>query len=424
MGSRTRFSPTLAHSGKSPYKIAPSGDVVGEYNIGTKGEDSWLLPDGHILGSHNGGVREIDPASGAVVWEYKAGPGVEEVHPSQPLPDSKVLICECGSKRLSETQPRYEQLHRRSSWNRPSRAHKQFRLGGERPTPELILVAYGSDAVVRGFGFHGQSFAKLRRSSGEKPRRQWRISSAQRQYTHHGRIWRAEVALEFDHDAKIIWTLKQADLPAGFNLHYMGTAQRLPNGNTVLSNFQGVPDVFEVTPDKKVVWQYCNEKNRAGVGVSDCGWQSIKSGRAARESGVRYAAGTIEAAPTASMLDYGRAEPRRRRWIRRSVWFAVIVAIGLATWRFEPPISRHLRLLYCQWQCMNYSAPEDQVVFESNPAKITRLLSEGKNYIGATHPNKVQPPKRLCLHFLDRASINRSNLFQRLLADSVFARAK
>src|SRR5215475_4646587 len=57
------------------FKIAPNGDVVGTYAIGAKGEDSWLLPDGHILGSHNGGVREIDPTSGAIVWEYKAGPG-------------------------------------------------------------------------------------------------------------------------------------------------------------------------------------------------------------------------------------------------------------------------------------------------------------------------------------------------------------
>jgi hypothetical protein len=65
---------------------------------------------------------------------------------------------------------------------------------------------------------------------------------------------------EFDRDGKIIWTLRQADLPAGFNLHYMGTAQRLANGNTVLSNFQGEPAIFEITPDKKVVWQYHNEK--------------------------------------------------------------------------------------------------------------------------------------------------------------------
>jgi len=65
---------------------------------------------------------------------------------------------------------------------------------------------------------------------------------------------------EFDTGAHIIWTLTQADLPAGFKLHYLGTAQRLANGDTVLSNFLGEPSVFEVTPDKRVVWQYQNDK--------------------------------------------------------------------------------------------------------------------------------------------------------------------
>ena len=44
------------------------------------------------------------------------------------------------------------------------------------------------------------------------------------------------------------------------NCRWLGTAQRLPSGNTVFSNFQGTPEVFEVTPDKRVAWQYHNEK--------------------------------------------------------------------------------------------------------------------------------------------------------------------
>jgi len=93
----------LAHSpvqGKV-YKIAANGDIAAVYTVGTKGEDSWLLPNGRLLASHNGGVREIDTATGATTWEYTAGPGVE-VHSCQPLPGDRVLICECGSKRLFE----------------------------------------------------------------------------------------------------------------------------------------------------------------------------------------------------------------------------------------------------------------------------------------------------------------------------------
>ena len=93
----------LAHSpvqGKV-YRIAPNGDIAGEYTVGLKGEDSWLLPNGRLLASYSGGVREIDPATGNITWEYKAAPGVE-IHSCQPLPGERVLICECGSKRLFE----------------------------------------------------------------------------------------------------------------------------------------------------------------------------------------------------------------------------------------------------------------------------------------------------------------------------------
>jgi outer membrane protein assembly factor BamB len=237
------------------YKIAPNGDVVGEYNIGAKGEDSWMLSDGHILGSNNGGVREIDPASGAVVWEYKAGPGVE-VHSCQPLPGGKVLICECGSKRLFEIN-RDMSIAWEIKLESTQPAHKQFRLA-RKTDAGTYLVAYGSDAVVRELDSTGKVLNNYVVPPAKNPgvNGGFRLANGNTLVT----AGYGAAVYEFDKDAQIVWSLTQSDLPAGFNLHYMGTAQRLPNGNTVLSNFQGVPDVFEVTPDKKVAWQYHNEK--------------------------------------------------------------------------------------------------------------------------------------------------------------------
>src|SRR5579862_704246 len=83
------------------YKIGPDGKVAGEYTVGAKGEDSWILPNGRLLAGYSGGVREIDTATGNITWEYKAQTGVE-IHSCQPLPGDRVLICECGSKRLFE----------------------------------------------------------------------------------------------------------------------------------------------------------------------------------------------------------------------------------------------------------------------------------------------------------------------------------
>lgn len=151
------------------YKVAPNGDVVGEYTVGTKGEDSWLLPDGHILASFSGGVREIDPATGATTWEYKAGPGVE-VHSCQPLPGQRVLICECGSKRLFEINRDLTIAHEiKLESTQPT--HKQFRLA-RKTAAGTYLVAYGSDAVVRELDADGkilQKTAKFSRPLSSRP---------------------------------------------------------------------------------------------------------------------------------------------------------------------------------------------------------------------------------------------------------------
>jgi hypothetical protein len=247
----------LLHSpvqGKA-YKIAANGDIAAEFTVGLKGEDSWLLPSGRILASNTGGVREIDTATGAITWEYKSARGVE-VHSCQPLPGDRVLICECGSKRLFEINRDLTIAHE-IKLESTQVTHKQFRLARETDAG-TYLVAYGSDAVVRELDADGRAIQTFtlppRKNAGANGA--WRLANGNTLITGG---YGAEV-YEFDKDARIIWTLSQSDLPPGFLLHYMGTAQRLANGNTVLSNFQGEPCVFEVTPDKKVVWQYHNEK--------------------------------------------------------------------------------------------------------------------------------------------------------------------
>ena len=67
--------------------------------------------------------------------------------------------------------------------------------------------------------------------------------------------------IEVDAAGKIAWELNENDLP-GNTLRLMAGCQRLPNGNTVFCNYLGhghigeQPQFFEVTRDKKVVWQF------------------------------------------------------------------------------------------------------------------------------------------------------------------------
>lgn len=66
---------------------------------------------------------------------------------------------------------------------------------------------------------------------------------------------------EFDPDGSEIWCLTAKDVPSA-NLMTICGFQRLPNGNTILSNWTGhnfkgkyLP-IIEVNPDKKIVWSF------------------------------------------------------------------------------------------------------------------------------------------------------------------------
>ena len=66
--------------------------------------------------------------------------------------------------------------------------------------------------------------------------------------------------IEIDAQENVVWELNENELP-GNVLRLMAGCQRLPNGNTVFCNYLGhghigqQPQFFELTPDKKVVWQ-------------------------------------------------------------------------------------------------------------------------------------------------------------------------
>ncbi len=68
---------------------------------------------------------------------------------------------------------------------------------------------------------------------------------------------------EVDPTDKIVWELNENDLP-GNPLRLMAGCQRLPNGNTLFCVYLGhghigeQPMVLEVTPDKKVVWEFAD----------------------------------------------------------------------------------------------------------------------------------------------------------------------
>jgi hypothetical protein len=70
--------------------------------------------------------------------------------------------------------------------------------------------------------------------------------------------------IEFDPTTcEIVWEYRQETGEQKFFSHFISSAQRLPNGNTLID--EGANGrIFEVTPDKEIVWQYIAPKDDEG----------------------------------------------------------------------------------------------------------------------------------------------------------------
>jgi len=74
----------------------------------------------------------------------------------------------------------------------------------------------------------------------------------------------AHRVIEVDRADKVVWEVTENEI-AGNRLGFAAGVQRLANGNTVISNYPGhfavdphEPQAFEVTRDKKLVWELRN----------------------------------------------------------------------------------------------------------------------------------------------------------------------
>ena len=66
-------------------------------------------------------------------------------------------------------------------------------------------------------------------------------------------------------DGRTVWEIRGEELP-GVSMKFMAGLHRLPNGNTVMSNWLGhgqfgkAPHLIEVTRDKRVVWSFADHE--------------------------------------------------------------------------------------------------------------------------------------------------------------------
>ncbi len=240
------------HNGGKVCVVSATGAIEWEYACKSP-QDCWRLPNGNYLFCFATGALELTPEK-KVVWEYKA-PEKVEVHSCQPLPDGRVMVVECGTSRIVEVDRDGKVAKEVKLTTLPSiGTHTQFR-GARKTAAGHYLVTFkgegkiveldGDGVVMREIKVPGDPHEVLPLPDGHLL-----VSCGD-----------GHKVLEFDAAAKVVWELSENDLP-GNPLRLTAGCQRLPNGNTIVCNYLGhghigeQPQFFEVTRDKKVVWQF------------------------------------------------------------------------------------------------------------------------------------------------------------------------
>lgn len=230
-------------------RVSVEGKIEWEF-LAPVCQDAWLLANGNYLFTNIRGAKEVTPDK-KVVWEYNS-PDKTEVHSCQPLSDGSVLVAECGTKRLVEVDREGKIKKEIKLDTKMQNTHMQVRVARKLSNGNY-LVAQTGDRLAREYDGEGKTVRTIP-TPGD-------VYCAVRLPNGNTLIGCGDghKVIEVDATDKVVWSIDENELP-GIPLRFVAGLQRLPNGNTLVCNWGGhghvgkQPLMFEVTPEKKVVW--------------------------------------------------------------------------------------------------------------------------------------------------------------------------
>ncbi len=251
-GAGHRFA-AADYSGGKIFIVAADGTVEWEYPTGTT-NDVWVLPNGNVLFNTGTGVLEVTRDK-EVVFSYESK---SEVYACQRLADGNTFIAECNSGRLLEVAPSGAVVHEVKLLPEGTDGGHVYMRNARKLANGHYLVAHSGEEIVREYDSTGKVVAEFAAPGG--PHSAIRLPNGNTLIS-CGDLHKQAMVIEVDKDGKTVWKVEHDELP-GISLKFMAGLHRLPNGNTVMSNWVGhgefgnAPHIIEVTPDKKVVWTF------------------------------------------------------------------------------------------------------------------------------------------------------------------------
>lgn len=250
------------YSANKVFIVSAAGKVEWEYPV-PHCNDLWLLPNGNLLFNTGHGVKEVTRGK-EVVFEYQSE---SEIYACQRLPNGNTFIGECNAGRLLEVAPEGEIVNELRLLPKGEDGGHAYMRNARRLEDGHYLVAHFGGQVVTEYDADGKVVMEIPAAGG--PHSVVRLKNGNTLIACGDRPGGSRV-FEADKQGKTVWEIKSDELP-GISLKFMTGLQRLPNGNTVMTNWLGHrqfgsgPHVIEVTRDKKVVWTFADHQTMRAI---------------------------------------------------------------------------------------------------------------------------------------------------------------
>ncbi|MEM0969222.1 MAG: hypothetical protein AAGJ31_07730 [Verrucomicrobiota bacterium] len=247
-----------------------SGEVV--WQGPPKSRDGMVLENGNVLISVQNEAREYQKGTQEVVWSYQLDPRNKELGTVSRLAEGNSLMVERGVvPRLIEVSPEGEIVVEVPLQPETDNIHMQTRMARKLPSGNYLvphLLAFQikeytpTGEVVR-------SIATDLPELGGREGKNWPFTAI---LLENGNVLatltNGNKVVEFAPDGSVAWVCDNTHVDGRFRDPCGG--QRLPNGNTVVGSYRankpGLVKLFEVSPEKEVVWEFFHPKAR-GHGI-------------------------------------------------------------------------------------------------------------------------------------------------------------
>jgi hypothetical protein len=235
--------------------LVNKGKIIWTYSTGPGWEtdEVWMLSNGNVLFSRMQYVAEVTPDK-QVVWRYDAPPGTE-IHTCQPIGLNKVLLVVNGLPphlkviNVKTNVVEVDHVLPALSLTDTKTVHPQFRRVRYTVQGTYLVAFLEMKKVVE----YDKDFNEIWSYDVPSPWAAIRLKNGNTLITDEHDVKTFEVTP----DKKVVWEITPADLPAEYRYENSQSATRLANGNTIICSRGGSnhgPQLVEVTRDKKVVW--------------------------------------------------------------------------------------------------------------------------------------------------------------------------